>query len=453
MPHTQCVPLRQPHYGDILSTHLAPFAAPAESSMAQNLFRKESLEKLASPEQLDQLVRVTGPLGWAALLGLLAAVAAGVVWSMLGEVRTTAAGSGILSVPATSTPVNASGAGTVTQVYVKAGDRVEKGQVLADVSQGETRTKLANARRELAEDVRMDAVLREVEKSTQELEVSTADQQRTSLTNLISTSQERLGEYQRMLSKQRELLAKNIIGETSLLQTEQSVDSIRKSINDAQSQLKQLETQLAKSKQQTTTDQLNRKFKIDSQRRSVADLESNLERTSEVRSPTVGRVALVQVERQATVANGSPMFLIVPAVDPTAGLVGQVYFPAADAKRVRAGMPVEVVPATVKREEFGFLIGKVLDVSEVPATEASAEAEVYNKDLVSDLTKKFGVMFSARVELRPDPATPSGYSWSSSVGPPHRIAAGTPVTVSAVVERHAPITLVVPYLKKQLGLD
>jgi hypothetical protein len=38
--------------------------------MDKPLFRQAALERLSSPEQLDQLVRVTHPLGWLALLAL-----------------------------------------------------------------------------------------------------------------------------------------------------------------------------------------------------------------------------------------------------------------------------------------------------------------------------------------------------------------------------------------------
>ena len=39
-------------------------------SQPSNIFRKVSLERLASPEQLDQLMRVTDARGWVALAGL-----------------------------------------------------------------------------------------------------------------------------------------------------------------------------------------------------------------------------------------------------------------------------------------------------------------------------------------------------------------------------------------------
>lgn len=47
--------------------------------MQDKLFRKAALEKLSSPEELDQLMQVTTPRGWFALLGLIGLLAVAVV--------------------------------------------------------------------------------------------------------------------------------------------------------------------------------------------------------------------------------------------------------------------------------------------------------------------------------------------------------------------------------------
>ena len=47
----------------------------------------------------------------------------------------------------------------------------------------------------------------------------------------------------------------------------------------------------------------------------------------------------------------------------------------------------------------------------------------------------------------------SGFEWWSGKGPPYRITAGTVATVDVVVERVRPITLVIPALRKLLGIE
>jgi HlyD family secretion protein len=54
--------------------------------MQKSLFRQEAMDKTLSPDELDRLMRVTGPKGWLALIALLALVAAAVVWGVFGTI-------------------------------------------------------------------------------------------------------------------------------------------------------------------------------------------------------------------------------------------------------------------------------------------------------------------------------------------------------------------------------
>lgn len=62
----------------------------------KELFRKAALERLSSPEELDQLMQVTNPKGWLALLGLAGLILAALIWGILGHIPTIAQGQGVL---------------------------------------------------------------------------------------------------------------------------------------------------------------------------------------------------------------------------------------------------------------------------------------------------------------------------------------------------------------------
>ncbi len=53
------------------------------------IFRKVALERLASPEQLDTLLKVTSARSWIALAALSIILVAGVVWSVVAKVPVT----------------------------------------------------------------------------------------------------------------------------------------------------------------------------------------------------------------------------------------------------------------------------------------------------------------------------------------------------------------------------
>lgn len=51
-----------------------------------DLFRKKSLQKISSPEQLDDYIRVTTPSVWLVLLALIILLAGFLVYSFFGTV-------------------------------------------------------------------------------------------------------------------------------------------------------------------------------------------------------------------------------------------------------------------------------------------------------------------------------------------------------------------------------
>ena len=49
-----------------------------------SIFRKEALERLSSPEQLDQLMKIVTPRSWLPLVTLGGLLGMGLLWSFFG---------------------------------------------------------------------------------------------------------------------------------------------------------------------------------------------------------------------------------------------------------------------------------------------------------------------------------------------------------------------------------
>lgn len=103
-----------------------------EGVMQKSLFREEALEKLASPDELDRLMRVTGPKSWLALVALCAIVVAAAIWGFLGsipiEVRSE---NGILIKRDSIREVPAQDSGVITAINVSPGINIGEGQIVA----------------------------------------------------------------------------------------------------------------------------------------------------------------------------------------------------------------------------------------------------------------------------------------------------------------------------------
>lgn len=100
--------------------------------MPRQIFRKEALARLSSPEQLDQLLRVTSPRGWLVLAALGLVLLGALLWGIFGSVPITAEGEGFLMRSEGVKPVTAPRKGVVAAAPVHVGQKVEEGQTLVE---------------------------------------------------------------------------------------------------------------------------------------------------------------------------------------------------------------------------------------------------------------------------------------------------------------------------------
>jgi len=101
--------------------------------MNPNIFRQSSLEKMSTPEKLDVLMTIARPRHWIALLSILTLLAAFFAWAVLGTVTVKTNGNGVLMLQDGLATVVHTSAGQVTDIGVKAGDTVRRGDAVARI--------------------------------------------------------------------------------------------------------------------------------------------------------------------------------------------------------------------------------------------------------------------------------------------------------------------------------
>lgn len=125
------------------------------------------------------------------------------------------------------------------------------------------------------------------------------------------------------------------------------------------------------------------------------------------------------------------------------GLEGVVYLPLSEGQRIAPGMAVQLAPLSVRKEEHGLLRGEVAAVRRAPATREQMLAALQSDALVDSLINA-GALIEVRVRLVPSAATPSGYAWTSALGPPAPLAQGVLFQAQIVVSEQRPIGLLFP---------
>lgn len=98
-----------------------------------DIFRKSALERLSSPEQLDQLISVSTPKGWLALLTTTILLVMVVVWSFLGNIPSLTQGRGILLTHGGLHGVPAPVSGMIVDLSAREGDYVVEGATIARI--------------------------------------------------------------------------------------------------------------------------------------------------------------------------------------------------------------------------------------------------------------------------------------------------------------------------------
>ena len=93
--------------------------------MQSELFRKSALERVSSPERLNEYIKITHIGVWGVLLACLALLVAVGFWAIYGSIPDTVSAVGIIFPQHGVTSVIPTAAGRITDMQVKVGDYVE----------------------------------------------------------------------------------------------------------------------------------------------------------------------------------------------------------------------------------------------------------------------------------------------------------------------------------------
>ncbi len=151
----------------------------------KTLFRQESLERLSSPERLDQLMKVVSPKDWLPLATLGSLVGIAFIWSIVGRIPITARGQGVLIYPRQVLDVQSTSSGQIKELKVKVGDQVNTDDVIATVELPEIQKQLQQQKEKLKELQQQNQGVNQLQSERTQLELRTIEQQRQSIQERI----------------------------------------------------------------------------------------------------------------------------------------------------------------------------------------------------------------------------------------------------------------------------
>lgn len=407
------------------------------------------MERLSSPEQLDQVMRVTSPRGWLALAAVALLLATGVVWGFFGTIPTKVAGQGILIKRGGVFEVVAVASGQLSSITVNVGDQVKRGQVVATISQPELADNIAAAKSQLRD---LENQNRIVEKQGGEqllLDLKALVREKANTLKTMGIRKKWIKSLEDRVAKEKTLLDKGLIGSESLLSGQDQLNQALSDQKNDENKVVALEAQVEDKRRQHIQEVAQSRQNLDQARDRLADLEDSSRLQSKIVSQADGRVLEVKLDQGRMIKAGQALLELEGTGSESAKLVAVGYFPPGDGKTISQGVKAQVLPGTVKAEEYGYMEGRVKAVSEFPATTQGMMRVLNNQELVQSLSQA-GPPIEAEIELEPDAKTPSGYAWSSAQGPPVKVTSGTLAQVTVITREQAPISLVLPMLRKYL---
>jgi HlyD family secretion protein len=432
-----------------------------------SIFREKALERLSSPESLDQLMRIAPARDWLWLVALGFLIAIAVAWSAVGRLPTAVSGRGILIHPRRIVYSQAIATGQLQTLNVKPGDAIKKGDLIGSIDQSEIRRRLDDDRvllRELQAQDRAKALLQQehsgLRTAESDMELEFFAMQKESLAKSLADAQAFAPTLKLRFDSLVKLREKGLLAavSTEMVQAEQAYLDNAEKIIDLRTRLLQIGPQ--EKKLETDRSALNREDLDSATARSnqirdvqarIAVSEIELAKNTNIISEHSGRIIEVLATAGKVLEHGDRVATIAVDVSPD-NVVVIAYFSVGDGKKIKPGMSVQVTPDTVERQRYGGIVGTVSAVSDLPVTREATAMVLGSAELAQGLMPN-GPYIEVTCILKRDPSTLSGYQWSSSKGPDLTMSPGLTATLRATVEERAPITYVLPFLRSLSGID
>lgn len=420
-------------------------------------FRPSAMADTALPGQLDLGVRIVRTPHWLLLSVVLALVFAAVGFSLFIKVPIMVKAQGILIPEEGLKDIESLTTGRVKNVMVGPGDFVREGMRVVEVEQPDLSQKLLEAQDALISARKRLRQIKNFQDRIKKTDEGLMTQESKIQRHLIASNEEHIEWLRQNLASFQQLMKDGYV-------TSQNVNEARVKLYQTQADLIQnrnkLTSQAYKAESQNIQlerEALDQAVKVEEARAAIHSIRERRIRMGFVVSPYTGVVVEQKADLGEIVEQGQTLLSVLPGEASKSegklhvGLLATIYLPASEGKRVTPGMEVHVVPSTVKREEFGFIFGKVQTVAAIPASPEGMLRVLKNKQLVSTLSSE-GAPLQARANLEMDPATFSGFRWSSPDGPEQHITAGSMCSVEVVVNRQQLVTLVMPAIKRLIQL-
>lgn len=409
------------------------------------------MDRMASPDRLDQPLRLVKPANWLFLIVAAVVVLFVMIWGFTTSVPIKVNAQGIMIDSAGLSEVAVQYEGRVEEVLVKTGDQVRSGDIVARLTRDNRERDIQIAEAALRDAIDKAGVAETVYRRG-EGRMSVADRRKLAATNARAAELRRqLATRQETADNLRELVSQNAATREELMNVIALNDSIRADLRKLEQE--RLDISVAATTRRNSRDQgrLSDNQQVQERRRELEKLKAQTDDEVLVRSTQAGRVLEIKVNAGDVLVPGEAIATINGGAQNAkkSTFEAVLYIPPDGGKRIDPGMAVELVPTTTSKEIYGHIEGEIVSATVLPASRQAMRRYLQNDQLVEQLS---GTSAPIEVRVRLKRANnASGFVWSSSSGPERPVTTGTLLTGKIVVERRPMIDVILPGVRNRIS--
>jgi HlyD family secretion protein len=426
--------------------------ADTKTKDTENGFRKTETLRRTPPNNLPDPPPKNIPfnLKSLALLVLLGGLG---LWAFVWRIPVKYVGQGVIVVPLRAVQLDSRSAGQVIDVYVKVGDKVKQGQVVAKLDLPQLRQQIQQVENNILELESQRKIVDATQNQKSANAIRQIEKQRLSLEANLKGLQQLDRVLTEKVKSYQWLVDQGVIAplSTQVTTLDTSIQSNRVQIANIYPQLADLVVQERQIRLQDQQADYQRDNQIDDLARQKKVLSAQLFQNSKVLSRYTGTILDLSMTVGQYVGAGTRLGTIDQPEVKHQPLRAITFFTVGGAKRIFPGMEIEITPNIDYRRRFGGIVSRVISVSKLPSTPEDISRTTGNDQLAQQLLAARAVIRVDSV-LEQDPSTYTGFKWTISKGPGIPIRQGTTTQVWITVENRKPIDWVIPGLRKLTGI-
>src|SRR5882724_6059535 len=315
---------------------------------SKRIFRDAALERLNSPEQLDQRIGVIPPAMRLLAASTAVIIVAALAWAVFGSVPTRVIGRGVLIADKEGNyaiaPISS---GLVLEMLVKTGDYVDAGAGIASIEQKLLSAQIDNA---MAQVDRLEANLAQL-KSAKAAQIrqsdETADRQQLAIDEQIVAIEVRRERLRQLVVGYEGLL----ISQNELISRREQYDLTALELANAKAKKLEIEATAQKKRDDLAEIERQKESEIDLKKADVDQLRVQMTVGSTVKAPMSGVIREIRVGRGDVATAGTVLATI--GHDDESHTEVLALLRGDTRKRVAVGMEAHIVPDGTKKEAYG----------------------------------------------------------------------------------------------------